>query len=534
MSYQSNKFTTQWLKFKLDYLALFLVLVSYYGKLQWGNYIGDPDGYYHAKIALFLRQGILLKSLPWMQFSTLKDHFTDHHLLYHIFLAPFTWIQDPLIGVKVATVIFTVLMILVFYWLLKRMKIIWPWAWSIFFITLQALNFRLSLIKANSLSLLMLWLLMYALFNRQAKLLILIGFILVWLYGGWPLAILITLIYWLADFIYNKLHTNKLKLFWNRLIHVFDYSKHKVSNLKLLLSLLSGLILGLIVNPYWPHNLYFYYQQIFQIGIVNLGNQFPVGGEWYGSDFMSILSTAPHLFIITALVFILLFFNYQKISKFTWFNFILTFVFLILTVKSRRYIEYFLPFILLFTASGLTDLKNILQWDRVKNFWQRLSLALKIYLGLVLLIMVTLIMPVVYEKTITLDMSGSWKMEKFKLAATWLQTHTSKNSIIFHSSWDEWPLLFYYNDQNYYLVGLDPTFMYNYSPELNKLHFDITIDGRTEENIDVVKAIREKFQAEYIFVTKLDIHNQLIANIQASNKAYLTYDDDEVSIYKIY
>ena len=32
----------------------------------------------------------------------------------------------------------------------------------------------------------------YALFKRKANLLILIGFILVWLYGGWPLAILIT------------------------------------------------------------------------------------------------------------------------------------------------------------------------------------------------------------------------------------------------------------------------------------------------------------------------------------------------------
>ena len=152
---------------KLDYLLLFLALIFYYGKIQWVPYLGDPDGFYHAKMAWFLSQGKIIKDFPWMQFSSLKNNFTDHHLLYHILLVPFIYIKSPLIGLKIATVFFTSSSILVFYWLLKRFKIIWPFLFALLFITMEGANFRLSLVKANSLSLIMIWLIIYALFKNK-------------------------------------------------------------------------------------------------------------------------------------------------------------------------------------------------------------------------------------------------------------------------------------------------------------------------------------------------------------------------------
>ncbi len=96
-------------KWKLDYILVFVTMSLYYGWLQWPRYIGDPDGFYHAKIVSFLKNGQLLETMPWMQFSTLRDSFTDHHLLYHILILPFTYLTDnPLIAIKIATVVFTV------------------------------------------------------------------------------------------------------------------------------------------------------------------------------------------------------------------------------------------------------------------------------------------------------------------------------------------------------------------------------------------------------------------------------------------
>lgn len=153
---------------KLDYVALALLVAAHYTRLQWNDYIGDPDGFFHAKIASLLAHGHFLKSMPWMQFSSLRDNFTDQHLLYHLLQAPLTLINnDPLLGVKISAVIFATAQALVFYWLLKKFKLSWPWFFSLLLIILPALSFRLSLIKITALSLIMVWLLIYAFFQKK-------------------------------------------------------------------------------------------------------------------------------------------------------------------------------------------------------------------------------------------------------------------------------------------------------------------------------------------------------------------------------
>ena len=48
-------------------------------------------------------------------------------------------------------------------------------------------------------------------------------------------------------------------------------------------------------------------------------------------------------------------------------KFLLSFAFLLLTIKSRRYVEYLLPFTLLFTACSFTDLRSVISWKKIKN-----------------------------------------------------------------------------------------------------------------------------------------------------------------------
>jgi len=451
------KFFEKIQKYKLDYLALFVLVGAYFTKIQWNNYIGDPDGFYHTKIAQFLSQGIVIKSLPWMKFSTLANNFTDHHFLYHILLAPFTYFSNPLIGIKVATVLFATIMVMIFYWLLKKFNIKYSWVFALLFITLEATIFRLGLVKANALSLLLIWFLIYALYNKKYWLSIILGFIFVWLYGGWPISLIILATYLVAEYIYKKIHSNKLKIFWSKIIHVFH--KKPNNNFKISLSLIVGLILGLVINPYWPNNIYFYYQQIVQIGIVNLGQQITVGGEWYGINFMTIISSGAHIFVLASIVFVVLVLNHKIISRQSWFGFILSFIFLLLTIKSRRYIEYFWPFLLFFTAFGLTDIIKKFNWSSIKKFWKSLARLQQLYLGIVGTVFIIFVLVPVWQSIIEAKIPRNHSIDKFEEASTWLATNTQPQSIILHSDWDEWPILFYQNDQNYYIIGLDPTFI---------------------------------------------------------------------------
>ncbi len=518
-------------KYYLDYIFLFILSFIYYTFLQYNNYIGDPDGFYHTKMTLFLREGILLKSLPWMQFSSLKENFTDHQFLYHIILIPFTFIKNPLIGIKIATIFFTSSMITTFYYLLKKLKIIWPWLFSILFITIQGLNFRLALIKTNSLSLLIIYLLIYAIFFKKYKLLFSLGFIFVYLYGGWPLAILILLFYFLADFIYKKIHSNKLKLFFSKIVYFFTKKDIEYSNnLKLITVLLLGILIGLIINPYWPHNIYYYYQQVIQIGIINLGQKFIVGGEWYGASLQKIISSAPHLFFFANIVWITLILDIKKISKKTWFSFLLSFFFLLLTVKSSRYIEYFWPFTMLFIASGFTDINKIMSWEKIKkNYWQKQNKYLKIYLSSIIFTFFLIIIISMFENTVKTKIPTDWPINKFKQSSVWLKNNTEEKEIIFHDSWSAWPLLFYNNTNNYYLIGLDPTFMYNFNSELHQLYIDIT-NGKIKKNLS--KIIKNKFNSNIILVEK-EKNKEFFKNLNLDFNIKKVYENDEVSIYKI-
>lgn len=520
-------FSKKMKKYKLDYLALFVLVGTYFTKLQWNNYIGDPDGFYHAKIAQFLSQGTILKTLPWMQFSTLAENFTDHHLLYHILLAPFTYLNNPLIGIKIATVLFATIMVLVFYWLLKKFDIKYAWIFSLLFITLEGTVFRLGLVKANSLSLLVIWILISALYNKKYWLTIALGFIFVWLYGGWPISIMILIVYLLADKIHKKFQTGKLKIFWSKIIRVFH--KKPNNNIKISLSLIAGLIFGLVINPYWPNNLYFYYQQIIQIGIINLGQQFTVGGEWYGIDFMTIISSGAHVFVLASIIFVVLILNHKIISRKSWFSFILSFIFLLLTIKSRRYIEYFWPFLLFFTACGLTDIIKKFNWPIIKKSWEKMPRLQQIYLGIVGTVFIIFVLIPVWQNIIETKIPRNHTIDKFEEASTWLSNNTPAQSIILHSDWDEWPILFYQNDQNYYIVGLDPTFMYNFDKELHQRFVSITT-GATDYNL--AKQIKHYFQANYIFVEKKG-HSSLINNLKKHSDIHLVYEDELSQIYHI-
>ena len=178
-------------RFKLDYLLIFLTAFLFLGWLQLQPTMGDPDGFYHAKLAEFLSQGQVLKSLPWMQDSTLAEHFTDQHFLYHWLLVPFLPLGDDLLAVKLATVVFGAVFFLLLYFLLKQWRARWPAVFWLALLISTAFIYRIGLVKANTVSLVFLLLLLWLLDRRKVWLVGLLGFFYVWLYGGWIIAWLV-------------------------------------------------------------------------------------------------------------------------------------------------------------------------------------------------------------------------------------------------------------------------------------------------------------------------------------------------------
>jgi hypothetical protein len=89
-------------------------------------------------------------------------------------------------------------------------------------------------------------------------------------------------------------------------------------------------------------------------------------------------------------------------------------------------------------------------------------------------------------------------------------------------------MLFYHNDKNYYIVGLDPTFMYNYDKNLYNLFADITMAKKSN---NLYQEIKNNFHASYFIVDEDRL--QLAKNLQNDGNFTKVYEDTDGSVYKL-
>jgi len=534
-----------------------------------------PDSFYHTKFALLMKDRGIIQNFPWTQFTTYRDLFVDHHLGYHLLLIPFLNLPtpkpldyfsaeiDPLIKTKLATAFFAGLVFLFIYWFLRRFKIKGAFLYALLTFLVAPFLTRLSFTRAPVVSVIVFVLGLYFIIRRKYLGLFLLSFIYVWLYGAWPIILLAVLIYCLASAIKNfidqrpeslkfkkeeiksKNDNPKLKNF-KFLIAIFHFLRRFFSkaNLKLLFTCLSGLILGLIINPYFPKTFPFNWFQIIKIAAINYHQKIGVGAEWYpfpAEDL--ILNTLPILipWLISLAWFI---FTIKKQKTGSWFLFLLSIFFFIYTAKARRQIEYFTPTAIFFIAFTLENFFHQLNWieikDRFRNlFSEPLLKSVKIpgqvfslFVSICLFFILLFFFGFYFNQSI-IDLHQAYQkgqpLDSFQQASTWLKKNVPAGEIIYQSNWSIFPMLFYFNDQNYYLNGLDQTFFYAKSPELYQKWEDLYF-GRVEPS-QVAKIIKNDFSANYILA---DLEDEKFVNLLKRARGIKeVYSDKEAKIYQI-
>jgi len=126
------------------------------------------------------------------------------------------------------------------------------------------------------------------------------------------------------------------------------------------------------------------------------------------------------------------------------------------------------------------------------------------------------------------NLSTGYGFGVYEKASQWLSNNTPFQSIVFHSDWDETPVLFFHNDHNRYIVGLDPVFMYGYNQDLYWLWHDITLAQKKDSLAQIIK---EKFIADFVFIDKS--HKEMNRSFSSNPDFSLVYQDNEAWIYKI-
>jgi len=427
-------------------IVLFLLFLGGMAFVQFATPdLPDNDGYYHIKLTYLMRTEGLKPDFPWLPLTILNENeFYDHHFLFHVALIPFTF-GDLRLGAKWAAVIFASLSFLAFWYLFHRQRIPFGWLWALALLGIsEAFLYRMSITRAQSLSLGVLALGVAWILEGKHRYLGILAFLYVWMYDAFPLLPVLAV-----------LHLIVVGL----LEHRFEYRP--------LLFISIGIILGMLVNPYFPDNIIFSFRHM--LPKLTDATSVSVGNEWYPYDTGQLLENSLPAFITFSSGILALGLADRKMDVRTGMALLVALLFGLMLFQARRFIEYFPPFALIFAAFAWAPLFSKIEPASVpptKSWIQRFP-AIVLAFAVVFFAFKTL--PAAQE-----SIRRSKPYDLYAGASAWLEENSRAGDQVFQTDWDDFPRLFYYNTHNTYLTGLDPTYMQLYDQETYDLWVLIT------------------------------------------------------------
>ncbi len=542
------------LKKNLDIVAVFFISFAAFFVTQLSiKYLAGNDSFLYIKLAEITGDQGLLKEFPWLNATIMRENFTGLHFLFYTILIPFTYLSGLFLAAKAGISFFFALMNAVFYFLLKQFNLKYPFLWWLLFLAASPMFlYRMSFIKPFSLSIALIFLAFYALVKNKKILLLIVSFLLVWSHPSFMLIPAIVFLYLVITGCRNE----------SRPVSTIIHS-------------CIGIILGLIINPFFPNNL-----NIFNA--YSGGPSFYSIAEWQPVDPIKIIGDAPILIFLFALfaccyfIIPLLKNNlasiYKKENIPILLSFSIAFIMFILTAMCNRFIDYYIPFMVLFVAlageycyhylynssgtkkptkkchpelvSGsvigyqqLQDKsKRILTHDRFQKKFGMTTFAI---FSIILLLTATAINN--FHSVSQMANDNAAQTIKLKNAAKWLEKNTSAGSIVFNANWGDFPKLFFYNTHNYYVAGLDPKFLHQESPQKYWLYEHIikgeVCDQKTcaipESSDKMYDVIKYQFNADYIFISDVSEYSELVNVLESDKRFEKVYEEDGMGIWKL-
>jgi len=308
-----------------------------------------------------------------------------------------------------------------------------------------------------------------------------------------------------------------------------------------------GSVVGLVISPYFPHNLYLFYEHA-RVKITPNDFATKVGQEWYPYDTREFIANC--YVALAAMLAGYLFFDIgdrERSERPLFFLFLSTSL-LLMTARWKRFAEYFPPFAILFAAFTLenfwrgrsifTRLPDAVMEDlqpfldrqqplatakeiRQQETWRLIKAGFaSITLGAALFINV-------YHTA--KDIRGSEGRQYYAKGAAWMRSNIPAGQIVFNTDWDDFPRLFFFDPTHVYVSGLDPTYLLDKNAELSKLYEKIT----TGDEEDPGPLIRDRFGTRWVFSDNTKDHDAFYDNALRSGWFDRVYEDSDCSVLHI-
>jgi len=310
---------------------------------------------------------------------------------------------------------------------------------------------------------------------------------------------------------------------------------------------LSGIALGLIINPYFPRNLYLFYEHA-RMKITAGDFATKVGQEWYPYDTAEFIVNCYVALAAMLAGYIAFDFSDRKRAQRPLYFLIFSTVLLLMNARWKRFAEYFPPFAILFAAFSLesfwqgraiftrlpqdvlADLQPFLDRQETaeaekekksESNWQLLkAVFVSVALGAALFANV-------YRTS--KDIRESDPRDHYAKGALWMRANVPAGEMVFNTDWDDFPRLLYYDPTHVYTSGLDPSYLHEKNPDLSDLFVKIT----TGEQEDPAPLIRDKFGARWVFSDNTSDHDSFYDRALSSGWFDRVYEDADCSVLHI-
>jgi hypothetical protein len=500
---------------------------------------GDQDGYYHIRWSWLLWQNfkaghILPPKFTWLPLTELNpQRYVDHHYLFHLLQIPFLWFFSLPTAAKISAVVFASLAVFACYWLVMRHRLSYPLLWLLALVGCSApFLYRMNMAKAPPIAIVFMVVGINLLFQAKYRWLAPLMFLFVWTYSLFPTLLLAAMIWTVV------LAWSERRFEWRPLAFTAG-----------------GMVAGLLINPYFPKNIVLLYAHV-AMKVTASGYSVPVGQEWYSYDSWELLGSCLIAFIAMLIGYVTFGRSDRHTGRRPLFFLLFSTVLMIGVFRWKRFVEYWPPFAILFAAFSLQvlfdeakarlkakeDLFNDLspfldkpseESVKAEQLWQIVRLVSAGLIGVALFVIIVLTVAGFKHfgadlKGVGPDIADSAPPDQYKKGMEWIWANVPPGEVIFNTDWDDFPKLFFYDQNHAYVSGLDPTYLYDRDHELYKLYEDITL-GKVK---DPGPLIRDKFGAHYVFSDQ-NGHDDLYIKAMESGWFDKVYEDEDCFILKL-
>ncbi|OGY63317.1 MAG: hypothetical protein A3I24_02110 [Candidatus Harrisonbacteria bacterium RIFCSPLOWO2_02_FULL_41_13b] len=488
----------------------------------------DPDSFYHIRHAwLYRTSGIFQTDFPWVQFSVIRSNAADIWYGFHLLLIPFTFFDNLVEGIYFSAIFFAATALAVFYFVLRRHRIAYSFLWVILlYFSTPDFIFRLNMSRPQTISI---------------GLLALLFSFLVKPVGIWPI--------FAVSAALTFIH---LSFFWAAIliavmVMVTIFIIQKRLEWKNPSALFGGIVVGWLLRPN-P----FGALKILKVQLVDLLAVKQAGLPLlFGEELRPLIFEAARYKLIPFLVLwgigiaILIWIMRKRIftadaqtKVFIFGSLVNAIVFFLLAIFSgQRATDFMAMFGIFFVAS------LIFWWMAYrKNHFIKSSAGFNaVILGIAAIFLI-----MVFRHTVIFNTYANAdyvsQPDRLKEVSLWLRDNSQSGEIVFHTSWDSFPALFFWNQKNYYINGMDPIFEYSFSPSLYWEHNIMAVSGRRftcgvlpcneKSGKSLWEAMRKDFGASYAII-ELDRNPSLNLNLESDLRFSKVFSNKSEVIYRI-